>query len=66
MLKSTFLAIAVSRWQADPSMRNVRFLRLLRELADSNIPFIHHGDTEGTEKILEFLWDSSVISVLAW
>ncbi|GLI34996.1 hypothetical protein DAMNIGENAA_24290 [Desulforhabdus amnigena] len=29
-------------------------------------PFIHHGGTEGTEKILEFLWNFSAIFVPPW
>ncbi len=29
-------------------------------------PVIHHGDTGGTEKSLEFLWNFSVISVPPW
>ncbi len=29
-------------------------------------PFVHHGDTEGTEKILEFLWNFSASFVPPW
>lgn len=37
-----------------------------RELADSNTPLFTTENTEGTENILEFLWNCFVISVPPW